>query len=847
MQNQSSFSSRLNRTILLPIALLAFLAGILLLETHSLTSAMQRVDHTDQVIGQSRRLIRHIADMEAGLRGYQLTGSEEFLESYNKADGLVDSDFSVLSEFISDDPRQLQRLELVRADFTQWRGYAVRTIARLRNGEKVNSYEENVEARRLIDTMREGKGLMDTLRQEREKFVAQEEQVRNERVRRANRLSNFALSSSVLLTFTVGGLVIFLTRRQMSSLVESFRETADAAEHRAAELGRLSAIVESSEDAIIGKTLDGTITSWNRSAEQMYGYTAAEVLGKPMNMLMAPEHTDELPGILQRLARGEHTEHYETVRRRKDGTLIDVAVSISPILDQAGTIIGASSIARDITERKRAEEELRRSERRLSLALKAGHSGTFDWDIKTDKRFWSDDMFGLYGVKREDFAGGTEAWLNCVVPEDREAASTALMRSLKTGEFAATYRIRRRNDGEVRWIEASGQLSLDGRGEPARVIGINTDITERKRAEEALRASEERLRLLGDNLPNSVVYQTTDDPDGKPRFLYMSAGIERANGVKAEDVLKDSGVLFRQLLPGEAEAFLEAKRASARNLSVFEREIQMRLPDGQLRWKHLVARPRRLPDGRVIWDGVQSDITERKHNELALRESEQELRKLSAALITAEEDAARQISRELHDDIAQRLALLSMEIGKTAARRPEAEDLVHELRSQQAKILDISEGIRKISHEMHPSILDDLGLSAALESMCLDLQKVEKTRVHFEAKQIPDNLDRALASCLYRVCQECLRNVSKHAKANNINVVLTQDGGFVQLEVLDSGVGFESTERKTGLGMYSMKERLRLVHGTVSIESQPGHGTRVLARVPLKVGTAETHAYSAGK
>src|SRR5919202_2803001 len=125
---------------------------------------------------------------------------------------------------------------------------------------------------------------------------------------------------------------------------------------------RLAAIVESSEDAIIGKTLEGTITDWNRGAQKIYGYSAEEVVGKPIDILVPPERPDEIPKIMERLRRGEVIDHYETVRVTKDGRRLDISLTISPIRDPSGNIMGASTIARDITERKRAEEALKQSE-----------------------------------------------------------------------------------------------------------------------------------------------------------------------------------------------------------------------------------------------------------------------------------------------------------------------------------------------------------------------------------------------------------------------------------------------------------------------------------------------------
>ena len=151
----------------------------------------------------------------------------------------------------------------------------------------------------------------------------------------------------------------------------------------------LAAIIESSDDAIIGKTLEGIITSWNRGAERLYGYTAEEVLGKPISILMPPDLPDEIPQILERLKRGEALDHYETQRLRKDGTRLDVSLTISPIRDASGRIIGASKIARDITSASGPSRRLRKMEERLRLALDAGEMGTWEVDLRSGEA-WID-------------------------------------------------------------------------------------------------------------------------------------------------------------------------------------------------------------------------------------------------------------------------------------------------------------------------------------------------------------------------------------------------------------------------------------------------------------------------
>jgi len=267
---------------------------------------------------------------------------------------------------------------------------------------------------------------------------------------------------------------------------------------------RLAAIVESSEDAIVSKDLNGIITSWNQAAERLFGYRAEEVIGKPVTLLIPPERQDEEPAILARIRRGEPVDHYETVRRRKDGCQLDISLTVSPIRDAQGNIVGASKIARDITRRKRVEVALRESEQRLRLATQTGKLGVWDWDIVTNGICWSDSLYAIHGVRPDQFNGTAEGFVALVHPEDQGLVSEAIQRALDSDvpyelEFRAV-----RPDGAVVWLFTNAAVLRDGR-RPVRMLGATMDITERKRAEEALRQNEEKLREQAQELEQQLI------------------------------------------------------------------------------------------------------------------------------------------------------------------------------------------------------------------------------------------------------------------------------------------------------------------------------------------------------
>jgi signal transduction histidine kinase len=226
----------------------------------------------------------------------------------------------------------------------------------------------------------------------------------------------------------------------------------------------------------------------------------------------------------------------------------------------------------------------------------------------------------------------------------------------------------------------------------------------------------------------------------------------------------------------------------------------------------------------------------RRQAETALRNSEQQLRELAGNLLTAQEDERRRVARELHDDVTQTLAFLSIELGRLAGDLPDTIAAKRDrVRALQEQTLRASQEVRRLSHGLHPSVIEDFGLSVALEEFCEEFEKAQGVRVRFDGLGEDARLNHAGAACLYRVAQESLRNAVQHGQANEISVELKARAESVRLRVRDNGKGFSDplAPAKGGLGMISMRERMRLVNGTLTISSVPEQGTEVAASAPL--------------
>jgi PAS domain S-box-containing protein len=389
------------------------------------------------------------------------------------------------------------------------------------------------------------------------------------------------------------------------------------------------------------------------------------------------------------------------------------------------------------------------------------------------------------------------------------------------------YRLRRA-DGEYRWILDDGVPRFTSGGIFAGYIGSCVDITEKRQAEE----ERQKFVSLADR---SLEFIGMSDLEFRP-FYVNAAGmrlvglenLEAASRVKVQDYFfpEDQPFITNEFFP--------------RVLREGHSEVEIRFrhfKTGEAIW--MLYNVFSIYDSRgtnVGWATVSINVTERKQAERALQQSRQELQALAGRLIDAEETERKRIARELHDDINQKLALLAFDTGSLVLAPPPSEDQTKEkFRDLQTRVVQLSQDIRQISHRLHPSILEDLGLTAALRELCEEFSAREGIEVVFEQKAVPKALPVDVAFCLYRVSQEALHNVIKHSRANGARLKVSGSPEGIQLCIHDTGIGFdsESASSRHGLGIISMKERVRLVQGEFSIHSQPGQGTTVEIFVPL--------------
>jgi PAS domain S-box-containing protein len=382
-----------------------------------------------------------------------------------------------------------------------------------------------------------------------------------------------------------------------------------------------------------------------------------------------------------------------------------------------------------------------------------------------------------------------------------------------------------RKDGDRIWGRLNVSLLKNDDGGSPLVFAFLENITERRRTEDAFRDSEQRFRLAA-YAGKMFSYEWDAATD-----VFVRSG-EYAEMLCTDKVsqLTTGQKISAKIHPDDREMVLAADLALSPEKPHLRVSHRMTRPDGSVIWVEKTGRGHFNEQGQILRIvGMVADITERKLGEAALAD-------VSRRLIEAQDQERTRIARELHDDIGQRLSLLAIELDQLqqdTSQLPELRRRMGELHSQAA---ELATDLQALSHELHSARLDSLSPVVAMRGLCRDIAQQTKVEIEFRNQDLPSPLPPDISLCLFRVLQEALRNSVKHSGAQHIDVGLYGTPDEVHLAVSDSGRGFdrEATKGGRGLGLVSMEERLKILKGTLSIDSQPSRGTAIRASVPLR-------------
>jgi len=560
--------------------------------------------------------------------------------------------------------------------------------------------------------------------------------------------------------------------------------------------------------------LEGRPLYVNPALCSMLGFSEQEMRQKHCVEFSPPEDAQKDWALFEQLRAGS-IDHYSLEKRffRRDGSMIWGRLTISRLNSRQSPLVVA--MVEDVTEKKTAQETLDLATKQTAAVARCGRDFRYLWANQGLADFLRRPLDEIVGRPILDVLG----------TETVEALRPHFERVLAGEKVTYEEEVNYRDIGR-RWISATYIPTLDPGGGVDGWIAVIVDVTNHRRAEEALRRSEGYL-AEAERLAHSGSWAW----DVRTGDAFWSQEMFRILGYDWEQTKPSLSHFLARVHPDDRLRVEQAVKEETTGSSIdVVSDYRIVLPDGTIKHLHAIAHPVVNESGEVVEVvGTSMDVTERK-------QAEDLLSTVSQRLIEAQEEERTRIARELHDDINQRLALLAVNLDRLKQDLPPAEHQTkRRIEEANKHVRALGSDIQALSHRLHSSQLEYMGLVAASASLCRELSERQNVEIDFHCEDIPKKLPPEVALCLFRVLQEALHNAVRHSGARHFEVSLTSEPSEIQLTVHDAGVGFDPEKAVSGqgLGLTSMRERLKLVDGQLSIDSKPRRGTTIQARIPI--------------
>lgn len=606
---------------------------------------------------------------------------------------------------------------------------------------------------------------------------------------------------------------------------------------------RYRMLVELGRDLITLHDTDGRYRYVTPSVERLLGYAPAELIGTDYHGYLHPDDVDRIDAAADRLL--IHGEVQEAVRyrfRRKDGSWAWMETLGVPLREDASDpqrITGVMTSSRDVTAALAAAQALATSEERLRLAIRTAGLGIYDISFPSRVGYYSDEYLAIFGYGPEHRAWFNAGWEPTVHPQD--APAQIFMRErLRRGEqeYVNSESRRMHADGRWIWVRILGRaFAHDERGRPTRMVSVVQDIDEHRRAIADLEESRARLRhaqamaRLGDwlvDLP-TLTHRWSDEAF-------------RVLGFEPGECEPSLAAFLSRVHPDDVGRITEVARRMQRDPVELRTDVRLCLPDGSLRHVSLHMAVARDTEGRALrLDGTVQDVTEHKRAEADLRSMRDQLRELSSHHEDRVNEERKRIALDVHDELGQMLTAMKLQVDLLQSQlqdRAAADAAAARLRTL---IEDTIEVTRNVALNLRPPALD-LGLVPALEWLAEDFSLRTELPCSVEATAGEVALGEKAAIELFRIAQESLTNVARHAGARHVRLALQQSGGTLQLSIHDDGCGFDpqGPSRVGHFGLLGMRERALRLGAELEIRSRPGQGTTIAVQLPLGRRQART-------
>jgi PAS domain S-box-containing protein len=510
--------------------------------------------------------------------------------------------------------------------------------------------------------------------------------------------------------------------------------------------------------------------------------------------------------------------------RHKDGSYRWIEAHAIVLRDEQGKALRLVGSHGDITDRKRAQEELRDSEARLSFALEVSRTGAWDLhllDHTAHRSLQHDRIFGYQSLLP---CWTYEMFLEHVLPEDREGVDHQFRQAVDTqGDLSFECRIRR-SDGQIRWIWAAGRHRPHESGKPRSMAGIVQDITDRRKREEAIRQSHDELQTIYDGIIEGLLITDIETK----RFVRVNAAFCRMLGYSEQELLTKA---IKDIHPAEEVPNDERRfQAAAEGRVCINEDRPVLKKDGSIFYADITGH-RIFYDGRLCLLALFRDVTERRQAEEKLKAEQQALRRL----LLASDQERQLITYELHDGVAQQLLGAKMLFESQQPPKGRKSKSAETYREGIAALVQATGEIRRMMNRLRTPVLDKFGLAEAIEDVAAQLRlRPDAPEIEYRPAVKFKRLEPTLENSLFRIAQEAMTNACRHSKSKKVRVKLTQKSDDVTLEVRDWGIGFdEETVQENRFGLEGIRERARIMGGKLSIKTASDRGTTLQLTFPV--------------